>query len=263
MAMNNFENRNNTQKESDRNITQGMSEAVVEITPEPFPKENASVTMLRTDLCKVINRLFASVFGDYEGCDITFARDNMNNMTGGLTVVLSFIDRPIGPDKLKAIAPAGAEVEEGKLSEIKKFNSIINQRNRGRVYEFTKEAKNFLEDYVPYRMNNKNQKVIRWNDLSHERIEENYMYMPNNKKVIGLAIEVDINVCMKTIYGKKSERGSMYDYDVSVSNLLPSFSGTPEMLLNITQYDREKVKELLNKVGMLNGGNRSSFVTSL
>lgn len=243
--MTKLDNNNNQRQPQVQNQKQDLYIEVSE--PEKFRGILKSDVTTTEKLGKKINKLFDTVFSDYQGCSIM-----PDNFTGMLQINLFFRENlNPDPDKYKAFNQAGTIVDRS-TPLIQKIN-IINKRNTNKKYEISEEAKQLLTEFYSIRGG----KAPDWRQVVLEECEPANMGTVIYNKVIGM----DLNKIVRKLFGGKEmhagNKCDRIDYQVTCMKPLinPGMANMAPVNLNyqisIQQLNSSLVNELANEVGII------------
>ena len=242
------------------------------VEPCEFDSLTESMFITSTDLCKMINGLFAGLFADFIGSSIqcnTAAVGNMNGVQVYPNPDGILNDIPLNAYYVNLIfKDRGNEIKKG---EVKTMISLNNNTNNGastgislkeryarlngilmssRNYKISDETKEAVEEFMIVPRNIKfNDKF--WNNRVIEYTEGIAVGMYDNKfvshcKIIGLSLEKLI----AKIYGAKDENGNSVEYLVTPC-VLPHLglqNGTGISMFQVSRMDTKNFKTLISSL---------------
>ncbi len=239
--------------------------------PLPFDAVTKSKCMKPSDLCKLANNLFKSVFVDYVGCGININTPAQNAgivqfaSIDGLVndvpqnayyLTLYFQDQGVDADPDSGQYNAlirlhgNKKVTSGGLSAA--FDSFTETRSNPHQYALSPEAKELLEDFVfsnPYQ-----QKLHKefWGQHTFE-FQQNNGYFGMTKPTVHVGVRgIDINKVINHIYAKLvdgvfvDDTGDPVEYQ-TMFYVPPTFgrSGS-DLIVKIDQLDRNTFRNFVD-----------------
>lgn len=242
-------------------------------TPMPFEAVTKSKFMKPSDLCKLANNLFKSVFVDYVGCGINIntqasnagivqfaSADGLVNDVPQNAYYLTLYFQDLGVtaeadsgqyNALSRLHGNGPKAVSGGLSAA--FDSFTETRSNPHQYALTAEAKELLEDFVftnPY-FQQKIQKEF-WGRHVFEFQQTNGLF-GMSKPTVHVGIRgIDINKVINHIYAKLvdgvfvDESGDPVEYQ-TMFYVPPTYGQTENRLIvKIDQLDRNTFRNFID-----------------
>lgn len=203
--------------------------------PVPFEPVIQSKLISSLDLTKIINRIFTSVFKDYEGCSVI---DRASNDGSIKTISLFFKDKQNGE-----MIPLGTPQNNGSSTIVNRIMSHNARLNTSKTYRLNDETRKTLEPLM-VRTGAFNQGVD-WNRSEVEIPEQNQMGGIN----IYLRVDgIDINKVLKIYYGgNDKDKDEIADYNVSYVRALANGA----FMLKIDRANKIAVDRLIQEAGLV------------
>lgn len=273
---------NTNQNQQNEQNTQREPLRINVVKERKFDSLTESLFCSSTDICKMINGLFAGLFPDYVGCSIqcnTNVTGNVNgipvypNPDGVLNelplnsyyVNIIFKDRgnsALRDGEVKTMIPLhqvnGNNNSGGSLKDrYVRFNGIMMSSKNYKISDETKEA---IEEFmiIPngIKLNDK-----FWNSRTIEYTEGVSVGLYDNKyvshcRIVGLSLEKLIS----KIYGSKDENGNSVEYLVTPC-VLPHLgfqNGSGISMFQISRMDTKNFKKLIST--LCGGSYASSYI---
>lgn len=224
--------------------------------PIPFKNSASTEYITTTELCEMINSVFAGLFADYYGCKL------IPNQYGVLE--LSFIFKHIdGSDDLQATYKISENIAENDNRILKAINSLQSTSFNRKIYDLTDVAKKALapymipENFVSTSANdivavttkgNRKTNGINWGGRLSYINQDNTQYI----EVKYVSVEAIVGF----IHGEEIDNHKM-QYNVMLVKPIGFVNGMPynnmvvpnqKYLLAIAQADANEIAEVLSKV---------------
>jgi len=242
--MRDYQQATNTNKANTEVNQNSKKEDDYKIDIEPIEFDGLLKTKLTTTMTlgADINRLFRTLFSDYEGCVIA-----PNNYNGALEAVLYFKDKAKiarADGKFTAVIPRMEKVrsrENTSFSQIQVFNARTNTKQ----YDVTEEFKGLMAQFV-----NNHGKKPDWNSMVFEL--KNTI---NQMGAYDILVEVrglDLYRILKKVYGDKNG-DTKVDYNISLIRSIGAgdVGAFKNFLISIQQLDSKELEKLAYEVGMI------------
>lgn len=182
-------------------------------TKATFPELLSAGYMSLSDLSKLVNKLFFSVFDDFFGCKL-----ELDPQSGRIQSRIFF-----SPSAEKSKDAAGCYAIEDATtgsnmndiaSRLSLANRLNNPNGNWKNLQLTKEGKEKLEDFLVGSAFNRNG-GINWGAVTNEVTTAPTQFA---RPQIFFSVDIDIYKVIRTIYGGKSNTGSKWNYNIEVKN---------------------------------------------
>lgn len=228
--------------------TTEKKKASLKVDPISFDGQAKCLYTSTLELADKIGAMFAPAFRDYSGCKISINNGLGPNVIlntiapGALYVDLYFKE---GAGNTNQGIQNLIRRSETKGSELSSRLEHVLGGMASRVYEVSTATKEILEEFVPMNRN------PRWNERILEHSVQADAYMPRQDIVVRI-IGLSLDQIVSKIYGKSitDKDGNKDEYDYSIVPIRQVFNARDEYVLQITQLNKQIVRDLSKSLGM-------------
>ena len=178
-----------------------------------FPELLSAGYMSLSDLSKVVNGLFYSVFDDFFGSKL-----ELDPQTGRIQSRIFFSlssDKSKDPSGCYAVEDANSGKNMNDIaSRLSLANRLNNPTGNWKNIQLTAEGQSKLEDFLPNNAFNRNG-GINWNAVTNEVTTAPSQF---SRPQIYFSVDIDIYKVIKTVFGHKSSTGGIWNYNIEVKN---------------------------------------------
>lgn len=229
--------------------TTGKSEekfAINVTNPDEFPVTGETAYMPLKRLMEKVSELFGAAYDDYAGCFIDPVTSNLGSV---FNVKLYFKYKQTGneePVNAFDVRDFRSNTDAAKTADKIKD---LNERAIKRSYRINDNGKEGLAKFVDRSFKNRNTGAVNWANIVNEITEHQLGGTVTYAVVSG----IDINTLIAELYGRKSDDGSYYQYQVSVVRPIGQVNGAlVNWLVSIQRVKKSQVDKLANDVGLIN-----------